>query len=85
MFLVGNGLGTYLGGLSFDIWHSYGPALLVFAAMLLLACILIAPLGPYPFASRESARAIGAGDDERDYDPYKLIMRLAAGHPIEQI
>jgi MFS family permease len=57
MFLVGSGLGPYLGGLSFDLWRSYGPAFLVFAIMLLLASILIAPLGPYAFASRKSAQS----------------------------
>jgi MFS family permease len=56
MLLAGNGAGPYLGGISFDLLHSYQPAMIVFAVCLIGAAALFAPLGPYPFGTREAAR-----------------------------
>jgi len=53
-FLVGSGLGPVLHGLSFDLLHSYDPALIGSTVCLLIASLLFAPLGPYPFAQRET-------------------------------
>jgi hypothetical protein len=49
---AGSGLGTYAMGLSFDLAHSYRPALMIFVAALVVACVLVARLGPYRFPAR---------------------------------
>ncbi len=51
-FMLGSGLGPFLMGSSFGGLHSYDPALWLFAAALLGACLLMAGLGPYLYASR---------------------------------
>jgi MFS family permease len=48
-FAVGSGLGSYLMGACFDLTGSYRPALIVFVAVLIAACLLIARLGPYRY------------------------------------
>jgi MFS family permease len=56
LFLIGGGVGPYLSGLTFDLLHSYEPALLAFIAALLVVSLLFAPLGAYPFAASEPAK-----------------------------
>jgi predicted MFS family arabinose efflux permease len=51
IFLMGTGVGPYLNALSYDLLHSYEPALVGSCISLMAACLLLAPLGPYPFAS----------------------------------
>jgi hypothetical protein len=53
IFTVGSGIGSYLMGLSFDRTHSYAPALIGFAFMLLIASIFISRLGPYRYVSNQ--------------------------------
>ena len=53
IFTVGSGIGPYLMGLSFDRTHSYAPALIGFAFMLLIASIFISRLGPYRYVSNQ--------------------------------
>ena len=55
MLLLGNGVGPFLGGLSFDLLHSYRPALIGFGICLLGVSLLFIPLGPYPFGARDAA------------------------------
>ena len=55
LFLIGNGVGPYVNGLSFDLLHSYRPALIAFSISLLCASVLFLPLGPYAFAPRAPA------------------------------
>lgn len=50
LFLIGGGIGPYLSSLSFDLLHSYEPALLAYIAALLALSLLFAPLGSYPYA-----------------------------------
>jgi MFS family permease len=57
-FAVANGIGPSIAGWSFDRYHFYQPAFLIFEAMLFLTCLLIAPLGRYPFPAR---RRVDAG------------------------
>jgi hypothetical protein len=57
LFLTGTGLGPYLGGLSFDTWHSYRPALFLFGLGLLIASVLMIPFGAYAFGTREPSRS----------------------------
>jgi MFS family permease len=51
-FLAGAGLGPFIGGICFDIWHSYAPVLGAFAIALGLMSTLFIPFGSYPFVSR---------------------------------
>ncbi len=59
-FSFANGLGPTIAGWSFDRYHSYGPAFVIFEAMLVVTCLLIAPLGAYPFPKRERAAPAAA-------------------------
>lgn len=54
VFLMGNGTGTYLAGLSYTAWGSYRPALVGFTTELLLIPALFLALGKYPYAARKS-------------------------------
>lgn len=54
-FMLGSGIGPFLMGSSFRGLHSYDPALWFFAMALLGACLLMAMLGPYRYASRAHA------------------------------
>jgi MFS family permease len=59
LFLIGTGVGPYISGACFDIWHSYVPALVSYVVALGVASLLFAPLGPYPFAA-----ALGQQDSQ---------------------
>jgi MFS family permease len=54
-FSFANGIGPTLAGASFDRYHSYGPAFILFEGLLVVTCLLLAPLGPYPFPRRGHA------------------------------
>lgn len=54
-FALANGIGPSIAGWSFDRFHSYRPALAIFEAMLALTCLLLAPLGRYPYPPRRRA------------------------------
>jgi MFS family permease len=56
-FALANGIGPSIAGWSFDRFHSYRPAFAIFAAMLALTCLLLAPLGRYPYPARNQAAA----------------------------
>lgn len=56
-FMLGSGIGPFVMGSSFRILHSYEPALWLFAVALLGACLLMAVLGPYRYASHSQERA----------------------------
>ena len=60
MFSFANGFGPTIAGWSYDRYHSYGPAFMIFEGLLVATCILIAPLGPYPFPKRPVERAARA-------------------------
>jgi MFS family permease len=51
-FAFANGVGPSIAGWSFDRFHSYRPAFAIFEAMLALTCLLLAPLGRYPYPAR---------------------------------
>jgi MFS family permease len=59
-FSFANGFGPTIAGWSYDHYHSYGPAFMIFEGLLVVTCILIAPLGPYRFPKRPVVRAAGA-------------------------
>ena len=50
VFLMGTGVGPYLNALSYDLLHSYQPAMAASSICLIASCLLVAPLGRYPFA-----------------------------------
>lgn len=52
-FALANGIGPSIAGWSFDRFHSYRPAFAIFEAMLALTCLLLAPLGRYPYPARK--------------------------------
>jgi MFS family permease len=60
VFTFANGIGPSIAGWSFDKYHSYGPAFLIFEGMLVLTCVLLAPLGRYPYPVRGAVRLGGA-------------------------
>lgn len=47
---MGSGSGPFLNSLSFDMLGSYRPEMIAFVAALLLAAVLLLPLGTYPLA-----------------------------------
>lgn len=49
IFLVGTALGPTLLGLSFDLAGSYRLTLILFLPLLVVGCLLLLRLGPYPF------------------------------------
>jgi MFS family permease len=52
VFSLGNGVGPYLMGLSYDITHSYSSASIGFVALTVICSILALFLGAYSFAER---------------------------------
>lgn len=59
VFTFANGVGPSIAGWSFDKYHSYGPAFLIFEGMLVVTCLLLAPLGRYAYPVRGSAQIGG--------------------------
>ncbi len=55
VFSLGNGVGPFLMGLSFDYTHSYATASIGFQALLLVCCGLVLFLGAYSFPARRGA------------------------------
>ena len=53
IFAVGTGLGPYAMGAGFDALHSYGAIFIGFEVVLVIACVLLLRLGPYPFPPEE--------------------------------
>jgi MFS family permease len=64
-FSFANGFGPLIAGWSFDRYHSYGPAFLIFEGMLVVTCLLIAPLGAYPYPKRSHLVASTASQGRR--------------------
>ena len=56
VFTFANGVGPSIAGWSFDKYHSYGPAFMIFEGMLVVTCVLLAPLGRYLYPVRGSAQ-----------------------------
>jgi len=56
LFLIGTGVGPYISGVCFDIWHSYVPALVFYVIALGIGSVLFVPLGPYPFSAVRGQR-----------------------------
>jgi MFS family permease len=62
-FAFANGVGPSIAGWSYDRFHSYTPAFWIFEGMLVVTCLLIAPLGPYPYPAL--ARLLPGGRTQR--------------------
>jgi predicted MFS family arabinose efflux permease len=54
IFGIGSGVGPYLGGLTYDMAHSYTPALLGAGALLIAAVALVNRLGPYRYPAERA-------------------------------
>jgi len=52
--VLGNAAGASALGWSFQLLHSYGPAFIVFAILLVVACVIFCLLGPYRYPARPS-------------------------------
>jgi MFS family permease len=48
-FSVSTGIGPFLSGRTYDMYHSYTPIFMVFEVMLVVTCLLFLPLGPYRY------------------------------------
>jgi MFS family permease len=55
IFALGVGVGPALSGTSFDHFHSYTPALVIFEIMLAAGCFVFLRLGPYPYPPLDQA------------------------------
>ncbi len=60
VFAFAQGFGASIAGWSYDHYHSYGPAFMIFEGFLIATCIMIAPLGPYPYPARGRSARGGA-------------------------
>lgn len=58
VFSLGNGVGPYLMGLSYDLTHSYTTASIGFQVLLLVCCGLVLCLGAYSFPAKRMAPVI---------------------------
>jgi len=54
-FAGATGLGPVISGYSFDVYHSYVPAFVLYEVMLVATCAMLVRLGPYPFPARPRA------------------------------
>jgi MFS family permease len=52
IFAGATGVGPFLSGLSFDLYHTYVPAFALYEVGLVIACVIFLPLGPYPFPAQ---------------------------------
>jgi predicted MFS family arabinose efflux permease len=52
VFSFAQGFGASIAGWSYDRYHSYGPAFAIFEVFLVVTCVMIAPMGPYPYPKR---------------------------------
>jgi MFS family permease len=53
IFAAGTGVGPLAMGAGFDALHSYGAIFIGFEVVLVIACVLLLRLGPYPFPPEE--------------------------------
>lgn len=59
VFTFANGVGPSIAGWSHTHYHTYAPAFWIFEGMLVVTCLLLAPLGRYAYPVRNRA-SIGA-------------------------
>jgi MFS family permease len=52
IFALGVGIGPALSGASFDRFHSYTPAFVIFEIVLAAGCTIFLRLGPYPYPAQ---------------------------------
>jgi predicted MFS family arabinose efflux permease len=60
IFAGATGVGGFISGYSYDRWHSYLPAFVLYEVVLAIACLIFLPLGKYPFPahSRRSEESV---------------------------
>jgi MFS family permease len=64
IFAGSTGVGPFISGLSFDHWHSYVPAFMLYELALVVACLVFLPLGPYPFPAHHRRAAQDAAEEK---------------------
>ncbi|MFA7309447.1 MAG: MFS transporter [Candidatus Paceibacterota bacterium] len=57
VFSAFSGLGTFISGMSFDRFHSYTPAFILYEAMLFAICVTFLFFGPYRYPVRTTVPA----------------------------
>ncbi len=57
--MLGTAIGPYLWGLTFDLFHSYQPALWVALGGIVMICLLLLLFRPFPDWRRQVAAASG--------------------------
>jgi MFS family permease len=63
IFAGATGVGPFISGFSFDRWHSYLPAFVLYEVILAIACIVFLPLGEYPFPAHHRASQDQAAEE----------------------
>src|SRR5262245_12163888 len=60
VFTIGTGVGPFLSARTFDSFHTYQPIFLAYEVALLITCVLLVRLGPYPYPAprREDVSAL---------------------------
>ncbi len=64
IFAGSTGVGPFISGLSFDHWHSYVPAFALYEVLLVVACLIFLPLGPYPFPAHHRRAEQDTAEEE---------------------
>jgi hypothetical protein len=58
VFAGSTGVGPFISGRSFDLYHTYVPAFLLYEGLFVVMCLIFIPLGPYPFPAQHRAAPI---------------------------
>ena len=62
IFAGATGVGPFISGFSFDHWHSYLPAFVLYEVVLAVTCLIFLPLGEYPFPAHHRGAEHGAAE-----------------------
>jgi len=52
VFAGSTGIGPFISGRCFDLYHTYVPAFALYEVLLVVMCLIFVLLGPYPFPAR---------------------------------
>ena len=63
IFAGATGVGPFISGYSFDRWHSYLPAFVLYEVVLAVACLIFLPLGEYPFPAHHRVNQSQAAEE----------------------
>lgn len=57
IFSGSTGIGAFVSGMSFDVYHSYVPAFMLYEGLLVAACVVFLCLGAYAYPAQRNAVA----------------------------